>query len=65
MMVSLFERNYFTLLLSTLLMGHKKTMIMIMLNGDWTGHGICLWWLSQQGCLVVLVPSVSIKDRLL
>jgi hypothetical protein len=32
-------------------------------NGDRTGHGICLWWLSRRGCLVVLVPSVSIEDR--
>jgi hypothetical protein len=33
------------------------------LIGDRVGHGNCLWWLSQLGCLVVLVPSVSIKDR--
>jgi hypothetical protein len=26
------------------------------------GHGICLWWLSRQGCLVVLISSMSIKD---
>jgi hypothetical protein len=33
------------------------------LIGDRTGHGNCLWWLSRPGCLVMLVPSVSIKDR--
>lgn len=33
------------------------------LIGDRAGHGNCLWWLSRPGCLVVLVPSMSIKDR--
>jgi hypothetical protein len=27
------------------------------------GHGSCLWWLSRHVYLVVLVPSVSVKDR--
>jgi hypothetical protein len=30
---------------------------------DRAGYGNCLWWLSRSGCLVVLVPFVSIKDR--
>jgi hypothetical protein len=33
------------------------------LIGDRAGHVNCLWWLSQPGCLVVIVPFVSIKDR--
>jgi hypothetical protein len=33
------------------------------LIGDRTGYGNFLWWLSRPDCLVVLVLSVSIKDR--
>jgi hypothetical protein len=33
------------------------------LIGERAGHGNCFWWLSRPGCLVVLVLSVSIKDR--
>ena len=61
MMVSLFERKRFTLLISTLLMGRDNTMMIIIFKLRSGGTG-CYGKLGRQVRLVMLVPPVSIKD---
>jgi hypothetical protein len=46
---------------------HSGNVLKVEYKNRWKwrpdGTWICFWWLSRQGCLVVLVPSMSIEDH--